>query len=90
VAWGVPIAPREREGCEGGFTWRNTEQWWFSPRMGKKPVARQHEDGEGGSGPITRRGHEDEGEEGVVLGWPAKERNGGGAKMCSGDEATRF
>jgi hypothetical protein len=42
-------------------------------------VARWREDGEGGGGPVTRHGHEDEGErgeEGVVLERLTKERKG--------------
>jgi hypothetical protein len=46
---------------------------------GGELVARWREDGEGGGSPVTRHGHEDEGERGgggVVLGRPAKERKG--------------
>jgi hypothetical protein len=53
---------------------------WLSLWRGK-PAARWREDGEGGGGPVTRCGDEDEGERGVgggvVLERTAKERNGG-------------
>jgi hypothetical protein len=51
VARGALAAPREIErDVRGGSTWRNTEQWRFSPWVGEN---RWCEDGEGDGGSVA-------------------------------------
>jgi hypothetical protein len=78
---GVLLQLRERE-RKRGEGWLHLEEHRAMVVLivnGGGLAARQLKDGEGGGGPVTRRGHEGErGEEGVELEQPANERNGGG------------
>jgi hypothetical protein len=84
---GVLLQLRERE-RKRGEGWLHLEEHRAMVVLivnGGGLAARQLKDGEGGGGPVTRRGHEGErGEEGVELEQPANERNGGGEQRKGG------